>query len=409
MAARQKTQKFDIVISGGGMVGMTLACGLATCGLKVTVIDATLPQTQLAKTFDGRASAIAYASYRMLSAIGFWKFVESDAQAIEQIRVSDKGSFLFVHFGDENGSKNLMGYMVENRYIRNALYDRANELTNLSLIAPEAVVGYTASDSGVTVKLESGGEIKASLLVAAEGRMSRLRDQAGIATNEWTYPQAGIVATIKHELPHSGIACEKFFPEGPFAILPLTKNRSSLVWTTRKKFAPIIMNFADDIFEHEVQEKVGDFLGCVKVTGPRWSYPLSFLMVERYTDDRLVLVGDAAHRIHPIAGQGLNLGFRDIAALIEVLSLARGNGEDIGSTPVLARYEQWRRTDNVMLGAITDGLNRLFSNEIPPIKLIRNAGFGLVNKSPQLKKLFISHARGTFGKLPSLLKGKIPN
>ena len=387
---------------------MTLACGLAACGLSVAVIDAVRPQTQLAKTFDGRASAIAFASYRMLDAIGFWKFVAGDAQPIEQIRVSDKGSFLFVHFGDEDSANKPMGYMLENRHIRKGLYDRAAELKNLKLIAPETVQSFEGLENGVSINLASGKKITASLLVAAEGRNSSLRDQAGIATNEWTYDQSGIVATIKHELPHLGIAHEKFFPEGPFAILPLTKNRASLVWTTKTKFTPMIMEFPDDVFEREVQEKVGDFLGNVKVTGPRWSYPLSFLMAERYTDKRLAVVGDAAHGIHPIAGQGLNLGFRDIAALVEVLAGARRNGEDIGSSQVLSRYEKWRRTDNVMLGAITDGLNRLFSNSAPPIKLARNAGLGLVNKSPEMKKFFVSHARGTFGKLPSLLKGEMP-
>ena len=407
MAAAQKTQ-YDVAVSGGGMVGMTLGLGLAACGLKAVVIDAQKPKTQLEKTFDGRASAIAFASYRMLDAIGFWKFVQRQAQPIQEIRVSDKGSFLFVHFGDEESREGPMGYMLENRHIRKGLFDCAKKAKSLTLIAPDAVTGYSVEDGGVSVSLESGKTITAKLLVSAEGRNSGLRDNAGIATHEWSYPQAGVVATIEHQLPHQGIAHEKFFPEGPFAILPLTGNRSSLVWTTQAKFAGMIREFPDDVFQQEIRQRVGDFLGAVTVTGPRWIYPLGFLMAERYTGDRLALIGDAAHGIHPIAGQGLNLGYRDAAALIEVLAGAARAGEDIGGPQVLERYQRWRRTDNVMLGAITDGLNRLFSNDLPPIKLARDAGLGLVNKSPEMKKFFVSHARGTFGKLPVLLKGELP-
>ncbi|MCH7805863.1 MAG: UbiH/UbiF/VisC/COQ6 family ubiquinone biosynthesis hydroxylase [Proteobacteria bacterium] len=398
----------DAIISGGGMVGLTLGCGLAACGLKVAVIDTAKPETQMAPAFDGRASAIAYASAKMLKAIGVWKHAEKYVQNIEEIHVSDEGSSLFVHFGESDASNKPMGYMLENRHTRIALAKRQKELANLDLYAPDRIESHTTGPDEVTVILKSGKKLAAPLLISAEGRDSPLREQAGISLNAWAYKQTGIVATIEHALPHLGIAYEKFFPEGPFAILPLTGNRSSLVWSTREEFAPVIMALTDRAFEVEAAKKVGDFLGKVRVTGPRWSFPLSFMLAERATDQRLALIGDAAHGMHPIAGQGLNMGFRDVAALVEVLVKARRAGEDLGSAVVLERYERWRRTDNVALGAITDALTRLFSTGIKPVKALRDVGLGLVQKSPPAKKFFISHARGTFGKLPSLLKGEKP-
>jgi len=398
----------DAIISGGGMVGLTLGCGLAACGLTVAVVDVAKPETQLAPAFDGRASAIAYASAQMLKAIGFWKHAEQFAQGIEEIHVTDKASPLFVHFEGGDADDKPMGYMLENRHTRLALSLRQKELKTLKLYAPDRVKSHTTRPGGVEVTLESGKNLTAPLLIAAEGRGSPLREEAGIALNAWAYRQTGIVATIEHELPHLGIAYEKFYPEGPFAILPLTGNRSSLVWSTKEDYAPVLMNLSERAFEVEVAGKVGGFLGKVKVTGPRWSFPLSFLLAERATDDRLALIGDAAHGMHPIAGQGLNMGFRDVAVLVEVLVRAKHAGEDLGSPLVLERYERWRRTDNVSLGFITDGLTRLFSNDIKPVKALRDMGLGLVQQAPPAKKFFVSHARGTFGKLPSLLKGELP-
>jgi len=400
--------KYDAIISGGGMVGLTLGCGLAACGLKAAVIDAAKPEMQMAPAFDGRASAIAYASVQMLKAIGFWKHAGKYAQAIEEIHVTDKASPLFVHFEAGDADDRPMGYMLENRHTRLALSLRRKEMKTLKLFAPDRIKSRVTDGGGVKVTLESGLKLTAPLLIAAEGRGSRLREEAGIALNAWAYRQTGIVATIEHELPHLGIAYEKFYPEGPFAILPLTGNRSSLVWSTKEAYAPVLLSLSTRAFEAEVARKVGGFLGEVKVTGPRWSFPLSFLLAERTTDERLALIGDAAHGMHPIAGQGLNMGFRDVAALAEVLVRAKKAGEDLGSPAVLERYERWRRTDNVSLAFITDGLTRLFSNDIKPIKALRDLGLGLVQQAPPAKKFFVSHARGTFGKLPSLLRGELP-
>lgn len=409
MAKKTKIgQSYDAIISGGGMIGLTLAVGLSRCGLKAAVIDAATPQTQLVKTFDGRASAIAYASYRMLEAIGHWQHAANYAEPINEIHVSDAGTFVFVHFEASDDNENPMGYMLENRHMRLSLENCLKECNGIARFAPDKIKTHKTSDEGVSVTLEGGAELSAPLLIAAEGRNSELRKAAGIGVTSWSYKQSGIVATIEHQHPHLGIAHELFFGDGPFAILPLQGNRSSLVWALKDDYAKLVKDFSDAAFEREISERVGGFLGRVKVTGPRWVFPLSLQMPDSVIGERLVLTGDAAHGIHPISGQGMNLGFRDVAALIEVLHSAKSNGEDLGSAPVLERYERWRRTDNLALGAITDSLTRLFSNDNKAIKAARNFGLGVVQKTPKAKKFFVEHAQGTFGKLPVLLKGELP-
>lgn len=402
------TQSFDAIISGGGMIGLTLAISLSRCGLKVAVIDAAKPETQLAKTFDGRASAIAYASYLMLEAIGHWQFASRYAEPINEIHVSDAGTFVFVHFEARENDENPMGYMLENRHMRVSLEDCLKECSGITRFAPNKIRTHENRKSGVSVTLEGGEKLVAPLLIAAEGRASHLRKAAGIGVASWSYKQSGIVATIEHEHPHLGIAHELFFGDGPFAILPLQGNRSSLVWALKDDYAKLVKDFSDAAFEREIIDKVGGFLGKVKVTGPRWVFPLSLQMPDSVIGERLVLTGDAAHGIHPISGQGMNLGFRDVAALVEVLNAAKSNGEDLGSAQVLERYERWRRTDNLALGAITDSLTRLFSNDVKVIKAVRNFGLGVVQKTPKAKKFFVEHAKGSFGKLPVLLKGELP-
>lgn len=390
------------------MIGLTLAIGLSKCRLKVAVIDAAPPQTQLAKTFDGRASAIAYASYQMLEAIGHWRHAAQFSEPINEIHVSDDGSFVFVHFEAGEHDEDPMGYMLENRHMRVSLEACLKECRGITRFAPDKIKTYETADGGVSVTLESGQRLSAPVLIAAEGRGSELRKAAGIGVTSWSYKQSGIVATIEHELPHSGVAYELFFGDGPFAILPLQGNRSSLVWALKDDYAKLVKDFSDAAFERAIIEKVGGFLGKVKVTGPRWVFPLSLQMPDSVIGERLVLTGDAAHGIHPISGQGMNLGFRDVAALVEVLNEAKINGEDLGSPQVLERYERWRRTDNLSLGAITDSLTRLFSNDIKPVKAARNFGLGVVQKTPKAKKFFVDHAKGSFGKLPALLKGELP-
>ncbi|MFQ5348687.1 MAG: UbiH/UbiF/VisC/COQ6 family ubiquinone biosynthesis hydroxylase [Rhodothalassiaceae bacterium] len=406
MTGSDKTSRVDVAIIGGGMVGMTAAIGLARHGLAVAVIDRAVPAATTAPAFDGRASAIAFASVEMLRALDIWPRLADDAQAIREIRVSDGESRLFLHFDfSEIGDKPL-GHMVENRHLRIALEQRRRDCPSLALHAPRHVTDLVRTATGAMLTLDDGHRIAAALVVGADGRGSLVRRMAGIRTPRWRYDQVGIVATVAHECDHLGIAHERFLPAGPFAILPLTGCRSSLVWTARAETERAIMALPATAFEAEVRKRMGDFLGVVEVVGPRWSYPLGLHLAERFIDSRLALIGDAAHGIHPIAGQGLNLGLRDVAAFVEVIVEAVRRGEDIGSPFVLERYERWRRTDTLVLAAVTDGLNRLFSNDIAPLRLARDLGLAAVNRMPPLKRFFMQHARGTIGTLPRLLRGQ---
>ena len=388
------------------MVGQTLALALAGAGVEVTVLDRAAPETALAPTFDGRASAIAYASARLLAGIGAWEALAPHAQPILEIRVSDGESLLFLHYDHrELAAGQPFGHLIENRHIRFSLH-AAMTRAGVRMRAPVEVRAITTDEFGATMTLGDDTTVRARLLVGADGARSVVRAQAGIRSRGWDYPQAGIVLTVAHELDHEGIAHERFLPSGPFAILPLPGRRSSLVWTERREMAAQITALDDARFAEELRDRFGDFLGHVEPSGPRWSYPLAFHRAETYVAQRTALAGDAAHTLHPLAGQGLNLGLRDAAALAEVIVDARRLGLDFGAADQLARYEKWRRLDAVALIAVTDGLNRLFSNDVAPIRLGRDVGLGLVNLVPPLKRVFVGHARGTSGKLPRLLLGE---
>jgi len=412
MAATRATEAtgtvFDAVVSGGGLVGLALGEALAVLGLDVAVVDAAVPKTQLDPRFDGRSTAIAFASQQMLHAIGLWRHLADFASPITDIRVSDAAAHVFVHFDPKDAEGKPMGFMVENRHLRFGLHRRSRELSNLTFLAPRRVTEFRPGPSHGEILLDDGVILRTKLAVAAEGRNSELRDRAGIAVTSWDYGQTAIVATFRHELSHRGIAHEKFFPDGPFALLPLRDNHCSLVWSAKSGYAPVIMGLEKKAFEAELQNRIGGFLGEIDALPGRWSFPLSYQRAEGMIARRLVLVGDAAHAIHPIAGQGLNLGLRDVAALAEVLFRARARGEDVGSPPVLERYQRWRRTDHLALGAVTDGLTRLFTNRNPVLKTLRGGGLGLSNRIRPLKKFFVRHARGTLGKLPKLLEGELP-
>jgi 2-octaprenyl-6-methoxyphenol hydroxylase len=402
-------QKTDIIICGGGMVGLTLGLAAAQGGLCVTVVDALLPEAVLAASFDGRVSALAYASVRMLTALGVWRHLEPHAQPIHEILVTDgkpgqPASPFSLHFdADEIGASSL-GQIAENRHIRAALY--AAMPPGLTLVAPAAVKRLEHTPGGVTVHLGNGESITAALAVAADGRDSKLRAAQGISVIGWSYPQTGIVATVAHERAHNGVAYEHFMPSGPFAILPMTENRSSLVWTEDKNEAPIMLALDDAKFDAEVARRFGPHLGATHVVGARWSYPLSFHLARDFVRPRFALAGDCAHGIHPIAGQGLNLGLKDAAALAETLLDAARLGRDIGALDTLKRYERWRRFDSLALAASTDGLNRLFSNDIAPLRHIRDLGLGIVDAIGPARRFFMRHAGGDVGKLPRLLKGE---
>jgi 2-octaprenyl-6-methoxyphenol hydroxylase len=401
----------ELVIAGGGLNGMLLAVACAGAGLSTIVIDRQDPAAMMGDRFDGRTSAIAYGSRLVFDGIGLWPAIEGEAEPIREIRVADDGSPLFLHYdhrelGPGTNNNTPLGYIVENRVLRRALFDQAATLPSLRLFAPRMVGAMEASEGGATVALGDGTRLRTRLVTAADGQNSPLRRVAGIRTVEWRYRQTGIVTTVAHERPHRGIAVEHFLPAGPFAILPMTGNRSSIVWTEDADLAPRLLALPDAEFAAELRARFGDFLGEIEPVGPRWSYPLALMQAERYIARRLALIGEAAHVIHPIAGQGLNIGIRDIAALAEIIIDARRLGLDIGDPALLERYERWRRSDALMLAAATDGLNRLFSNTIPPVRLARDVGLAMVNRLPPLKRLLMQHAMGVLGDRPRLARGE---
>ena len=382
-----------------------IACGGA--GLPVAIVDRQDPARLLGEEFDGRSSAIGYGSQQVLEAIGLWPPIAPDAEPIREIRVADDDSPLFLHYDHrELGASAPLGYIVENRVLRRVLIDRIRSIPNVLFLAPLAVDSVSTSPLRATAELSDGRQLRTRLVAAADGQESPLRRAAGIRTVEWRYPQTGIVTTVRHQRPHNGIAVEHFLPAGPFAILPMTGNRSSIVWTERAEFAPRLVDLSNAGFATELAARFGDFLGEVEPIGPRWTYPLKFLLAENYAATRLALVGEAAHTIHPIAGQGLNLGIRDVAALAELLIDARRLGLDIGEDSVLLHYQRWRRFDALALAAVTDGLNRLFSNSLPPIQLARDVGLAIVNRLPPLKRVLMRDAMGILGDLPRLVRGE---
>lgn len=410
MRLRQVMTESDAIVCGGGMVGLTLGLALAKGGLKVAVADSLPPAKAVAPEFDSRVSALAYANVRMLQVLDVWPRLAPDAQPIREILVSDgvvgrPASPFSLHFDAQEVGADSLGHIAENRHIRSALYAAAAEEKNLTLIAPAEVRSLAVEGGRILARLSDGNEYRASLAVAADGRDSKLRKAVGIGVIGWSYPQTGIVATVHHDRPHNGVAYEHFLPSGPFAILPMTGDRSSLVWTEAKDKAPAMLALAPAQFDAEVAARFGEHLGRTEVVGGRWSYPLNFHLARDYVRPRFALAGDSAHGIHPIAGQGLNLGLKDVAALAEVVLDAARLGQDIGALDVLKRYERWRRFDSFTLAASTDALNRLFSNDVLPLRQLRDLGLGAVDAIGPVRRFFMRHAGGDIGKLPRLLKG----
>ncbi len=408
----KKTKTVDVLVVGGGLAGGTLSLALAHGGLSVACVDREDPSLWTAPTFDGRASAIAISSKRVLDAVGIWDLIENETAPIKDIRVADGRSPLFLHYDHNELGGDVFGFMVENRSIRKALQTLLPNENKITHLAPAEISELVRDENKASATLNDGSKINAALVIGCEGRVSPTRESAGIKLTKWSYEQTGIVCTVEHERPHNFCAQEHFLPSGPFAILPLPGTdkkpgcRSSIVWTERADLAPIMMGLNDDDFLEELKLRFGDFLGDLKIIGPRFAYPLTLQFAQSYTANRLALAADAAHGMHPIAGQGLNMGLRDVAVLAEVLSDAKKAGADIGSIEVLEKYERWRRFDNTLMLAVTDALTHLFSNDIKPLKLARDIGLATVNQMPSLKKLFMRHAMGTVGDLPKLMRGE---
>jgi 2-octaprenyl-6-methoxyphenol hydroxylase len=403
-------KQVNMVVGGAGFAGLALAIALrGALGERFTVTVAD-PALAHVPSKDPRATAIAAAARRLFEAIEVWDAVEPTAQpmldmVVTDSRLEDAVRPTYLTFGGEIEEGEPFAHMVENRYLIDALVARAREV-GVDLRAT-AVSHYETTARAVTVTFADGGELSARLLVGADGARSAIREQAGIATHGWSYDQCGIVTTVAHERSHNGCAEEHFLPAGPFAILPLTGNRSSIVWTERTHDAERIVALPDDEFHAELERRFGLHFGELKVVGPRRAYPLGLYNARSFIADRLALIGDAAHVIHPIAGQGLNMGLRDVAALAESVADAARLGLDIGSPQVLERYQRWRRFDTMTMSVATDGLNRLFSNHSDALRLVRDIGLGLVERMPALKRTFIREAAGVTGEVPKLMKGEM--
>ncbi len=396
----------DVLVVGAGPIGGLLAALLARAGLAVAVIEAADPGEMARPASDGRAIAVALSAQRVLAAAGLWPLVAARAEPILDIHVSDGTAPVLLHYDHQALGDQPFGWIIENEAIKAAALACLQAAPGLQLLAPARVRAWDFAAGAVTATLADGRMIRASLVVAADGRASPTRRAVGIGLTRWDYHQHGIVCAIAHERPHGGIAHEHFLPAGPFATLPMTGSRSGIVWTERADLANAIIGQDDAAFLAELTSRLDDRLGRVSLTGPRLSYPLSLQLAERWTAPRLALVGDAAHGMHPIAGQGMNMGLRDVAALAEAVVDARRLGLDPGAPAVLERYQRWRRFDTLVMLAVTDGLNRLFSNRIGPLRLARDVGLAVVERLPGAKRLLMRHAMGVVGDLPRLLRGE---
>lgn len=407
-----EVERYDILIAGGGAIGLSLACALADAlgSVKIGVIDRQ-SFAGAAAVRDIRASAVSAGSQRLLAALGVWPSLAEHAQSVTAVDITDAALEdvfrpILVSYDNTVQGGEPATYILENERLNAAIVAAANHRPSITLVGGTAVETYAAREHDAEIMLAGGRRLRAPLLVAADGRASRLREQAGIGVVGWKYQQVGIVTTIQHEKPHHAHAVQHFLPAGPFAILPLPGNRSCITWTEEEVNGRAIMAQDDAGFLAEVEKRFRYRLGAIELAGPRAVWPLEMHLARAMIADRMVLVGDAAHLVHPIAGQGLNLGLRDVAALTEVVADAARLGLDIGSSIVLTRYERWRRTDAALSAAAFDGLNRLFSSDWTLLRTARSAGLALVDRLPVLKQFLVAEAAGLTGEVPKLLRGE---
>ena len=400
------TDRFDVAVLGGGLTGLTLAAALGAGGARVALLERGALEAVLAPTFDGRVTAIALGSKRLLECIGVWTAILPEAQPILDIHVAEGFSPVQVRYDHRVLGSEPMGWIVENRVIRAALLARLRGQAAVTVLDRTEVVQLAPRNGGMTATLAHGRTIRASLLAVAEGKGSRTRTALGITARARPYGQTGIVCTLRHERAHDGLAVERFFPDGPFARLPMRGERSSIVWALRDDLAREVQALDDRAFTAEVTERFGHDLGRTELEGPRFGYPLSLVQADALTAERAALVGDAARGIHPIAGQGWNLALRDVAALTEIVVDRLRLGLDPGDATALAAYAAWRRFDGTALVTVTDGLNRLFANDVMPIRLLRDAGLALVERAGPVKRFFMRQAMGLNGDLPRSMRGQ---
>ncbi len=401
--------RFDVIVVGGGLVGAAAGRAFASAGLEAALVDRA--PVAGGGAFDGRTTAISHASVQVLRGVGLWPAVAPDAEPMTDIRITDGEAPVFLHYDHREVGGEPFGYIVENRLLRAAAAALLKDTPNVSVLAP-AAAERSERGGGLARLFLAGGEVlEAPLIVAADGRGSPLRREAGIGAIEWTYGQKALVLTVGHEEPHRHVAHERFLAGGPFAILPMTdgpdgEHRSSIVWSERSGLADALLALDDARFLQELAWRFGDFLGELRLIGPRHCWPVGLVLAERFFAERLALAGDAACGIHPIAGQGFNLGIRGVAALAECVVDAFRLGLDIGDPAVLEDYQRRQRADSVLLAGVTDGLNRLFSNDIPPVRAARRMGLAAVGRMPGLKRAFMRHAMGVAGDPPRLVRGE---
>lgn len=399
-------ERVDVAIVGGGLIGPALALALSGAGFRVALVDAESPERRAEPGFDGRAFAVALGSSRVLDAVGLWEGLEPLAQPILDIHVGEgAGSPVLLHFDPRETAEGRVGWILEDRHLRRALLD-AVASSDIAHLAPATLARIDWGEAAAEVALEDGRKIRAALVVGADGRRSEVARRAGIGRLTRSYRQTGLVAAIEHERDHGGLAHQSFFPGGPFAVLPLPGRRCSIVWSEEATVAEALMTLPDFLYAEALAERIGPRLGAIAMAGERRAFPLDLTLAERFVAPRAALAGDAAHGVHPIAGQGMNMGLRDVAALAEVLIEAGRRGEDIGRAGVLGDYERWRRFDATTMAFGMDALARLFSNALPVLGPLRRTGLRAVDACGPARRGFMREAVGLAGTVPRMLRGE---